>query len=117
MLRRGLAIRDTYPDSLLKIASTADAERVTLSLSGAIDIHSAPDLDSALLDAERALAREIVLDLGALEFIDSTGIHLLINAQQRADAAGHALVLTHPPAHAVRLFALTGIDARLTSRG
>jgi anti-sigma B factor antagonist len=86
----------------------------TLILGGEIDLGSAPALEQALRDAERAKPRRIVLDLAALSFLDSTAIHLLIEAQQRAEVNGHDLILTNVPAYAQRLFALTGIRPRLT---
>lgn len=101
------------PDQLT-IAGRVAAGEVTLVVRGEIDIASAPVLESEFREAERARPRRIVLDFGELSFIDSTGIHLLIQAQRRADASGHQLVLTHVPAHAMRLFSLTGITAQLT---
>lgn len=97
----------------LTIASRREAGDVTLTVGGEVDIASAPALDSALRDAESSLPSRILVDLAALDFIDSTGIHLLIDAHQRADANGYELVLEHVPAHAQRLFRLTGISTRL----
>lgn len=99
--------------SPLTIDSRYDADTVTLVLRGEIDLASAPALERKLEDAESLLPRRIVLDLAGLDFIDSAGIHLLIDAQQRAQADGHQLILTHVPAHATRLFRLTGINERL----
>jgi anti-anti-sigma factor len=79
-----------------------------------IDFASSPTLETELQKAENALPGRMVLNLASLKFIDSTGIHLLAHAQQRADAAAHRLVLTHVPPHARRLFSLTGIDARVS---
>jgi anti-sigma B factor antagonist len=98
----------------LTIASRIRAEEVTLTVRGELDLASAPALEDALRNAESARPARIVLDLAALEFIDSTGIHLLIHAQQRSEAERRRLVLTHVPAHATRLFRLTGISALLT---
>jgi anti-sigma B factor antagonist len=86
---------------------------VTLTLGGEIDLASAPALEGAFREAEISRPSRIVLDLGALDFIDSTGIHLLIHAQQRAAADGRQLVLIRVPAHAQRLFRLTGISGSL----
>jgi anti-sigma B factor antagonist len=99
--------------SRLTIAYRAEADQTTLTVDGEIDLSSAPALERELHRAETGVSGRIVLDLAALEFIDSTGIHLLIDAQQRADDGGQELVLTHVPPHAQRLFRLTGLDARL----
>jgi anti-sigma B factor antagonist len=86
---------------------------VTLTVRGEIDLASAPALERELRDAERP-ARRVVLDLAGLEFIDSTGIHVLVDAQRRAEINGHQLVLKHVPAQAERLFSLTGIKPRFS---
>ncbi|MBV9312102.1 MAG: STAS domain-containing protein [Solirubrobacterales bacterium] len=90
-----------------------DGDSVTLILRGEVDLSSAPVLDRDLHHAESLQPRRISLDLADLDFIDCTGIHLLIGAQQRADVNGHQLVLTHVPGHAQRLFSLTGLNAQL----
>ncbi len=87
---------------------------MTLVLEGEIDLNSAPALERELQHAERLTPRRVVLDLDALAFLDSTAIHLLFDAQRRAEADGHELVLTRVPAHAQRLFSLTGLSPQLT---
>ena len=110
------ALQPAQAANQLRVASRTEADEATLILSGEIDFASAPTLEAELHDAENSLPGRIVLDLAALDFIDSTGIHVLAHAQQRADAAARGLVLTHVPPHAQRLFSLTGIDARVAIR-
>lgn len=86
---------------------------MTLSLRGEIDIASAPLLWRELQDAARPPARRIVLDLAALDFIDSSGIRALLEAHDHADSSGGALVLTNVPPRVRELFRLTGLDARI----
>jgi anti-anti-sigma factor len=87
---------------------------VTLTLGGEIDLESAPALENELRDAEGSQPRRVVLDLAAIDFLDSTGIHLLLEAQERAETTGRQFVLRHVPDHAHRLFTLTGLISRLT---
>lgn len=100
------------PDQLT-IERRNDRGSVTLSVHGEIDLASASLLEHNLEIAERSRPRRIVLDLAALDFIDSTGIHLLIKAQRRAASSGHGLILINVPPHAQRLFRVTGIEAEL----
>lgn len=97
----------------LTIDSRINSDGVTLLIEGEIDLASAPALERELREAESSMPRRIVLDLTALEFIDSTGIWLLFRAQERATAAGHTLALTRVPAQAQRLFSLTGVKTRV----
>jgi anti-sigma B factor antagonist len=84
-------------------------------LRGEIDLATGPALERELQKAEHSGPQTIVLDLADLRFIDSTGVHLLIRAQRRADTHGHGLVLRCIPAQAQRLFSLTGIVDRITT--
>jgi anti-sigma B factor antagonist len=59
--------------------------RLRLSLTGELDLGSAPALDERLASL-RARKRRVSLDLSGLEFIDSTGLHLLIRELGEARA-------------------------------
>ena len=98
----------------LTITRRTKADEVTLILRGELDLASAPALERELNDIEASQPRLIVLDLGALEFIGSTGIHLLVEADRRAQTRAHHFVLRHVPTHARRLLHLTGADALIT---
>src|SRR6516162_6475549 len=97
----------------LTIQRRNEADRVVLTICGEIDMASGATLARELYAAERPLLRRLVLDLAALDFIDCTGIRVLLQAQERADNNGHVLVLANVPATAQRLFSLTGLDAHL----
>jgi len=82
---------------------------VTLTVTGELDLVSSPMLEREL---ERAIGLDadlILLDLRALEFMDSTGVHLLLKAQQRAEQAGRRLALTKGGEQVQRLLELTGV--------
>ena len=114
MLCRVSFLSTTLTPAQLSIASRIEADGVTLSIGGELDLASAPALERELRDAESCTPpRRIALDLVALDFIDSTGIHLLPQAQQRADVSGHQFVLTHVPPQAQRFFRIAGISDRL----
>ena len=51
---------------------------------GEVDLDSVHTLDAALREAESSEATEIVLDLSALEFIDSEGLRTVVEASRRA---------------------------------
>jgi anti-sigma B factor antagonist len=92
----------------LAIECHQDAQSVVLVLRGEIDLASAPQLEHALVDAVSRASR-IVIDLAAVEFIDSIGVATLFHAQRHADANGHALILRQIPPRARQLFDLTGV--------
>ena len=91
----------------LEIQRHADAHGVALALRGELDLVSAPELEQKLREIEETLPGRIVIDLGNLDFMDSTGISLMIRARQSAHANGHLLALRRDPNQVQRLFQLT----------
>ena len=76
------------------------------------DIAAVPELDLTLRHAQSD-ARVVVLDLRELEFIDSSGAHLLFAADRRAREADGRLLVGRDAAQIDRLFPLIGVDRRL----
>jgi anti-sigma B factor antagonist len=76
-------------------------------LAGVLDIASAPQLAKTL--REPALQTHlVVLDLRQLVFMDSSGVHAIVDASIRARKLGHRLVLVHGSPDINRMWALTG---------
>ena len=81
---------------------------VTVFVRGEIDLSTATSLEHDLRSAHREVPREMVLDLSELTFMDSVGVHLLLDAYARATEAGYEFRLRHVPTQAQRLFSLAG---------
>jgi anti-anti-sigma factor len=60
-----------------------------LTVTGELDLSTAPELETAIMEHFRPGSR-VTLDLGGVTFIDSAGVHCLIAACKRS---GHAIVL------------------------
>jgi anti-anti-sigma factor len=84
-----------------------------IALTGELDLDGAERVTQALLRAESTDARRIVLDLSNLQFIDSTGIRLILAADARSRADGDRLALLRGPQAVQRVFELSGIAERL----
>jgi anti-sigma B factor antagonist len=93
-------------DFLVDTQTTGRA--VTLVLSGELDLVSSPILEHALDRAYESDAELIVVDLRKLEFMDSTGLHLLVGAQQRAHESGRRFALIRGGEQVQRLLDLSG---------
>ena len=93
----------------LEVSTEQRDGHVVVHLAGDIDVATAPQVRAALLDAVAA-DQNVVVDCARLEFLDSTGLGILIAARTRARAAGGSLLLTgvRPPLE--RLLAVTGVD-------
>ena len=85
-----------------------------LAVSGELDLAAAASLEEELDGALTGGAEVIVVDLRDLDFIDSTGLSVLVRAHQRAQEGGLELGLINPGAQVDRLLSLTGLAQRLT---
>jgi anti-sigma B factor antagonist len=90
---------------------------VRLALSGELDIVSTPVLEKTMAELSASDAELVVVDLRGLQFMDSTGLHLLIQAQQQAHDLGRRFALVRGPDQVQRLFDLTGLTETLTIVG
>ncbi len=78
------------------------------SVAGEVDAHSSESFATALVAAgEQATA--VKIDLSGVTFMDSSGLRVLVAAQQRAEAGGPTLVLRSPSRQIVRLLDLAGL--------
>jgi anti-anti-sigma factor len=64
-------------------------------------------VESALIRAEDSGASVIELDLGGLTFMDSSGVHVALDARRRSREKGHGLVLLGGSESVRRVFELT----------
>jgi anti-anti-sigma factor len=91
----------------LRIVSRQDDDGVVISLSGELDLASAPDLERELQEAEAGRPARVLIDLRGLAFMDSTGLQALLRARERATGADYTLALRRGPHQVQRVFELT----------
>ena len=78
-----------------------------LMASGAIDAHTAPMLAEALAECSDDT---VVLDLAEIDFVDSSGLRVLIEAHQNAEESGRALHLANVSGSVNRLLEISGVS-------
>jgi anti-anti-sigma factor len=96
------------------VDSKEDGDACVLALTGELSLAEAPALERRLDQVLSTNAMTIVVDLAGVEFIDSTGLSVLVRAQQQASERGVELGVANPNAQASRLLSLTGLAERLT---
>ncbi|MDQ3725380.1 MAG: STAS domain-containing protein [Actinomycetota bacterium] len=83
----------------------------TISVRGELDLSTAPELEGPL---EQALENDgsVLIDLSQCEFIDSTGIALIVRAWQRIDSGdnGRSLVICSQNDQVRRVLEITGLE-------
>jgi len=87
--------------------------RLRLAVKGELDLYSAPALDDALVEAEGESWPLLVLDLSSLEFMDSSGLRLIVRSHARAEQSGRRVVVVNGTGTVARVFAATDLDSKL----
>jgi anti-sigma B factor antagonist len=83
--------------------------RAVLAIAGEVDIQTAGDLQTAI-ETARSRALEIWVDLSDTTFMDSSGLHALVQSRARLIEASRRLVLICPQGPVLRVLTLTGLD-------
>ena len=91
----------------VSVARVDDA--ATVHVSGDLDCYTAPQLRAALLALVADGARQITLDVGSTQFVDSTGLSVLVGGLKRLRDHGGSMVLWSPNDTTRRLFEITGL--------
>jgi len=90
-----------------------DGDRTIVRLAGDLDFATVAGV-TPLLEAECARRPgRLVLDLSGVAFLDSSGIHLLVQVHKRLTADGCRLIVANPSAAAARALQVTATDAVL----
>jgi anti-sigma B factor antagonist len=109
----GLGLPGTMPN--LEFKTTRNGTVAVVAPTGELDLSGAAVLEDELdrLAAESELAT-VVLDLRGLEFMDSSGLRLVVMADSQAREAGRRLLLVPGAQPVQRVFEITRMNERLT---
>lgn len=84
-----------------------------VELSGELDISSSASVESRLIELEAREPQRLLLDLRRVNFIDSTGLSMIINADGRARKAGRRLTIVSGDGVPRRILRTVGLEDRL----
>jgi anti-sigma B factor antagonist len=100
--------------SHFRVEAHSENQAVVISITGELDLASSPSLEQHLERLASTDTALVIVDLRALEFMDSTGLSVLVRSHQRAEEHDQRLVLVKGPQQVQRLLSLTGVEGRLT---
>jgi anti-sigma B factor antagonist len=103
----------TIDAGVLKLESERDGETHRLTLRGEFDLSGATAFDEEMKRIEAGDSTEIVIDLSTLDFMDSTGLRLLLEADMRSRTDSDRVRYVRPHGEVARLLHLTRVDERL----
>jgi anti-sigma B factor antagonist len=99
----------TGSEPLFGVAVTHTEAHAVVALSGELDLNSAPALRDCLAGLAEEGETQIVLDLTDLDFVDSTGLSVLVMDFHRTRAVGGSTMLRNPAPTVMRVLEITGL--------
>jgi anti-sigma B factor antagonist len=98
----------------LKVTTRSQGDHAVVSVSGEIDLYTAPRLQSELMTALSRSPVRLIVDMSGVEFCDSTGINVLLAAHRQARERGGELQLAGPGSATRKVLQVTGLETVFT---
>jgi anti-anti-sigma factor len=108
----GERVERSHNLGILALRTERQGDAHVIALIGELDLDGAPRLEEELLRVEATDATSIVVDLRELDFIDSTGLRMLIMAADRSQSNDRFTILRGPK-QVHRVFEITNLVDRL----
>jgi anti-anti-sigma factor len=99
--------------TILEVETEERDGLVRIALRGELDLSTVGKVQDELKRAESSRPPLIVLDLGSLSFLDSTGLRAIVTADQRARDQGRRVAIVRGPDSVDRVFSITKLGDRL----
>ncbi len=93
----------------LEVDTNVEGARIVMGLRGEIDAYTAPRLQEAVAHLGDVAGRHLVVDLGGVGFVDSTGLSVLVTSLRNVMNAGGVVSLREVSRQLAKLFEITGI--------
>ena len=94
----------------MEISSKILGGTLYISLDGELDEHSAMFTRNTLDELfEKNSFRQVVMDLNSLDFVDSTGVGVLIGRYKKLKGVNKQIYISNPSPHAEKIFVMSGI--------
>src|SRR3954447_9893743 len=103
-----------YQPLPLRAAFAIDVNRIgrraVVDVSGEIDLAAEPALRQAIADSAEYGAQQVWVDLSRATFMDSSGIHALLDARDSLSTLNRRLVIIRPPGPVRRTFEAASLE-------
>ncbi|MGB9185351.1 MAG: STAS domain-containing protein [Solirubrobacteraceae bacterium] len=99
--------------SVFHVDVRSEGRAAIIAVSGELDLASSPSLEAELKRVADTGSELLVLDLRQLEFMDSTGLSVIVKAHQRLADEGRSLYVVRGSQQVQRLLDLTGVAERI----
>ncbi len=93
----------------LTLESREEGDRTVVAVGGEIDVYTAPKLREQLVDLVNDGRYHLVVDMEGVEFLDSTGLGVLVGGLKRVRAHDGSLRLVCTQERILKIFRITGL--------
>ena len=94
----------------LSLSSRTEEPFEIIEVGGEIDVMTAPRLREAVVDAVNRGRMRLIVDVEKVDFLDSTGLGVLVGALKRVRADGGSLDIVCTHERILKIFEITGLD-------
>src|SRR5579875_3197574 len=81
-----------------------------IKVSGYLDISTSPRLREKILEVAGDDPAAVILDLGSIEFLDSSALGVVLNGWKLLQAEGGTLAVISPQARITKIFEITALN-------
>ena len=89
---------------------SAAPDRTVIAVSGEIDVYTAPRLRETIVSLVEAGNYRLIVDMEGVEFLDSTGLGVLVGGLKRVRAHDGVIDLVCTQGRILRIFRITGLS-------
>lgn len=89
---------------------TPNDQTCLLELQGEVDVYTSPQLKQDIMRLAESGVKHVIINLSKVEYLDSTGLGVLIGGLKRLRESGGSLVLVGPGMRILRIFEITGLN-------
>ncbi|MEQ6903567.1 STAS domain-containing protein [Nocardioides sp. YIM 152588] len=93
----------------LTLSTRETAGRTVIAVGGEIDVYTAPKLRDTISELVAGGSYRLVVDMEAVEFLDSTGLGVLVGGLKKVRAHDGALELVCTQDRLLKIFKITGL--------
>lgn len=92
------------------VSTRTDGPFTVVEVSGEVDVYTAPRLREAVVSAIDGGSLRLVVDVDNVEFLDSTGVGVLVGALKKVRSGGGTLDIVCTQPRLLKIFEITGLD-------
>lgn len=92
------------------VESKARGDWIVVTVTGEVDVYTAPKLKDELVGLIEEGKNQIVVDLEGVEFMDSSGLGVLVGALRRLKEREGTLALVCTKGPVLRILSITGLN-------